>query len=229
MEHAVLLSLALLPQHKEGVTALSCWAPQASPSPKAGLTRLQQHPNLARQGGSLQWMALPSQATKQEECCFTFTAATWGQQRCSCLLPSQLYRLGATCCHGPSPLPPETWGAEPGPSCGKTAPSHTLPQAAPCVAKRNWVCWTSSYSLFCFILIVQCVASSQALLWIQNRWFSYRLYNSPTKSSSQACLLLCILTFQMESQEMGKWELQVLIPSSSLKKILTSLVFWATL
>lgn len=63
---------------------------------------------------------------------------------------------------------------------------ENCPHAGPSTAKRNWVCWTSSYSIFCFLFIVQCVASSQALLWIQNWCFPYRLFDRLTESSGQA-------------------------------------------
>lgn len=143
----------------------------------------------AAQGGSLQGRGFTSQATEQQECCFTFTAAIWVQQSSPQLASLPTAQAGSQCWWGSSPVAPETLHAEAGPSpkCwGKTAPSHTLPHAGPCTAKRNHICRTSSYSIFCFLLIVQRVASSQALLWIQNRWFPYRLFDRLTESSGWA-------------------------------------------
>lgn len=98
----------------------------------------------------------------------------------------------------------------------------------PCAAKRNWVCWTSSYSIFCFLFIVQCVASSQALLWIENWCFPYRL----TESSGWAfhkhiyCHASSLSKLKAKKQ---KSELHLHAPLSTSRKTPKDLVFWDTL
>lgn len=102
----------------------------------------------------------------------------------------------------------------------------------PCTAKRNWVCWTSSYSIFCFLFVVQCVASSQALLWIQNWRFPYRLFDRLTESTGWAfhkhiyCHASSLSKLKANKQ---KSELHLHVPLSISMKTPKDLVFWAIL
>lgn len=132
---------------------------------------------------------------------FAFSAAVWGQQRSPQLAsPPPLCRLGASVLVWA--LSCTTWD----PTCSSQPQvlGENCPHAGPCLAKRNSVCWTSSYSIFCFLLIVQCMASSQALLWIQNWCFPYRLFDRLTESSGWAVHkhIYC------QASSLSKWKLR---------------------